>query len=94
MMNLSGSDHEDLEALALVRSVTESLQEAPPGAFRQEALLLMRLGRRGETETALDRYQEALEREEMKYSQRPGDWSEVLSYLASEKEWVARTRTR
>jgi len=94
MMNLSGSDHEDLEALALVRSVTESLQEAPPGAFRQEALLLMRLGRRGETETALDRYQEALEREEMKYSSRPGDWSEVLSYLASEKEWVARTRTR
>jgi len=94
MMNLSGSDHEDLEALALVRSVTESLQEAPPGAFRQEALLLLRLGRRGETETALDRYQEALEREEMKYSQRPGDWSEVLSYLASEKEWVARTRTR
>ena len=94
MMNLSGSDHDDLEALALVRSVTESLQEAPPGAFRQEALLLMRLGRRGETETALDRYQEALEREEMKYSQRPGDWSEVLSYLASEKEWVARTRTR
>ena len=56
--------------------------------------LLMRLGRRGETETALDRYQEALEREEMKYSSRPGDWSEVLSYLASEKEWVARTRTR
>lgn len=94
MMNLSGSDHEDLEALALVRSVTENLQEAPPGAFRQEALLLMRLGRRGETEAALDRYQDALEREEMEYSQRPGDWAEVLSYLASEKEWVARTRTR
>ncbi len=94
LMNLSGSDQEDLEALAVVRSVTGSLQEPPPGAFKQEALLLLRLGRRGEAETALDRCQEALEREELKYSARPGDWSEMLSYLESEKDWVARTRTR
>ena len=94
MMNLSGSDHEDLEALVLVRSVTDSLQEPPPGAFKQEALLLLRLGRRDEAETALDRCREALEREEMKYSSKSGDWSEMLSYLASEKDWVARTRAR
>lgn len=94
MMNLSGSVQEDLDALAVVRSVIDSMQEPPHGAFRQEALLLLRLGRRGEASKALDQCQEALEREELKYKARPGDWSEELSYLESEKDWVARTRTR
>jgi hypothetical protein len=70
------------------------LQEPSPGAFKQEALLLLKLGRRGEAEKALDRCDEALDREEQKYSSMSGDWSQMLSYLASEKEWVARTRSR
>lgn len=94
MMNLSGSDQEDENALAVVRSVTETMQEPSPGAFKQEALLLMRLGRRGEAEKALDRCDEALDREEQKYRTMTGDWSQMLSYLASEKEWVARTKRR
>ncbi len=94
MMNLSGSDQEDENALAVVRSVTGTLQEPSPGAFKQEALLLLKLGRRGEAEKALDRCDEALDREEQKYSSMSGDWSQMLSYLASEKEWVARTRSR
>jgi Zn-dependent protease with chaperone function len=94
MMNLSGSDQEDENALAVVRSLTGSMQEPPPGAFRQEALLLFRLGRRDEAGKALDRYDEALTREEQKYRTMTGDWSQMLTYLASEKEWVARTRLR
>ena len=94
MMNLSGSDQEDENALAVVRSVTGTMQEPSSGAFKQEALLLLRLGRRGEAEKALDRCDEALDREEEKYRNMTGDWSQTLSYLASEKEWVARTRRR
>lgn len=94
MMNLSGNDQEDEKALAVVRSVTGTMQEPSSGAFKQEALLLLRLGRRGEAEKALDRCDEALDREEQKYRNMTGDWSQTLSYLASEKEWVARTRLR
>ncbi|MDX9728991.1 MAG: M48 family metalloprotease [Bacteroidales bacterium] len=94
MMNLSGSDQEDENALAVVRSVTETMQEPSPAAFKQEALLLLRLGRRGEAEKALGRCDEALDREEQKYRAMTGDWSQMLSYLASEKEWVARTKRR
>lgn len=94
IMNLSGSDQEDENALAVVRSVTGTLQEPSPAAFKQEALLLLKLGRRGEAEKALDRCEEALDREEQKYGSMSGDWSQMLSYLASEKDWVARTRSR
>ncbi len=94
MMNLSGSAEEDEKALEVIHSVIADLQEPSPGAFKQEALLLLRLGRRGEAETALDRCDEALDREEQKYRSMTGDWSQILSYLASEKEWVDRTRSR
>lgn len=94
MMNLSGSNEEDENALAVVRSVTETMQEPSPAAFKQEALLLLRLGRRGEAEKALDRCDIALDRELQKYRAMTGDWSQMVSYLTSEKEWVARTRRR
>lgn len=94
MMNLSGSDTEDEKALSVVRSVTESVSEAPPGAFKQEALLLLRMDRREEAETALLKCIEALDREAQKYSAMPGDWSQMLSYLQSEREWVKRTLRR
>ena len=45
MMRLSGSDEEDEKALAVVRKVTGSKTEVPLGAFKQEAILLLRLGR-------------------------------------------------
>ncbi|MFZ2286131.1 MAG: M48 family metalloprotease [Bacteroidales bacterium] len=94
MMRLSGSDDEDEKALSVVRSVTGRSQEAPPGAFKQEALLLLRLERRSEAEIALAKYEEALGREEQQYASIAGDWSQMISYLASEKEWVKRTRRR
>ena len=94
MMKLSGSDQEDENALAVVRSVTGTMEEPSPGAYKQEALLLLRLGRKAEAGKALDRCDEALDREAQKYRAMTGDWSQMLSYLASEKEWVDRTRKR
>ncbi|NLE34045.1 MAG: M48 family metalloprotease [Bacteroidales bacterium] len=94
MMNLSGSDTEDEQALSMVRSVTEGVAEPPPGAFKQEALLLLRMDRRDEAETALLKCVEALDREEKKYSAMPGDWSQMMNYLQSEKDWVKRTLRR
>ncbi len=94
MMNLAGSDAEDENALSVVRSVIVRMAEPPPGAFRQEALLLLKLDRRSEAEAALDKYEEALGREEKKYESMEGDWSQTISYLAAEKEWVIRTRRR
>ena len=94
MMRLSGSDEEDEKALAVVRKVTGSKAEVPLGAFKQEAILLLRLGRRGEAEAALDRCENAVEREIEKYSSMAGDWSQTLSYLASEMEWISLTRNR
>ena len=94
MMRLAGSDQEYENALSVVRSVIGRDEEAPPEAFKQEALLLLSLERRREAETALTRYEAALVREEQKYTTMAGDWSQMLSYLASEKEWVTRTRRR
>lgn len=94
MMKLSGYDEEDEKALTVVQVVTRKTATAPPEAFKQEAILLLRLGRRSEAEAALERCETALEREEQKYRSMPGDWSEMLRYLASEKEWISRTRRR
>lgn len=94
MMKLSGSVEDDEKALSVVRSVTGMTGEAPPEAFKQEALLLLRLGRRGEAEAALDKCVEALEREEKKYRAMSGDWSQMFSYINSEKEWIDRARRR
>ena len=94
MMNLSGSDAEDEEALAVIRSVTTAMTAPPSVAFKQEALLLMRMGRFGEAGNALHSYEEALSGDEQMYRSMPGDQSRMLEYLASEKEWVARTLKR
>ena len=94
MMKLSGYDEEDEKALTVVRLVTRKKDTAPPEAFKQEAILLLRLGRRSEAETVMDSCEAALVREEQKYRSMPGDWSEMLRYLASEKEWISKTRTR
>jgi hypothetical protein len=94
MMNLSGSTAEDEKALAIVRLVTGGMTEPPSGAFKQEVLLLMRLGHRGEAENILGKYEEALSRDEQRYRSMAGDQSRMLDYLASEKEWAAMTRKR
>lgn len=94
MMRLSGSEEEYNNALSIVRSVTDGMEEAPAEAFKQEALLLLSLKRRSEAESALTNYEEALAREEQKYNSMPGDWSQMISYLASEREWVTLTRRR
>lgn len=94
MMRLAGSDQEYESALSVVRSVIGREEEAPSEAFKQEALLLLSLERRREAEAALAKYEAALGREEQKYISMAGDWSQMLSYLASEKEWVTRTLRR
>lgn len=94
MMMLSGYNEEDEKALAVVRVVTDRKTAAPPEAFKQEALLLLRMGRRSEAEAAFDKCIEALEREEQKYRSLPGDWSQMYSYINSEKEWIDRARRR
>ncbi len=45
-------------------------------------------------EKALALCPEAIEKEEQKLSSKPGDWSQMLSYIASEKEWIARAGKR
>lgn len=94
MMRLAGSDQDYEKALSVVRDVIYGMREVPSQAFKQEALLLLGLERRKEAETALSNYETALVREEQMYNTMAGDWSQVLSYLASEKEWVAGTRRR
>lgn len=94
IMNMSGSNAEDEKALAVVRSVTTGMADPPSGAFKQEALLLIRLGQREEAERALSRYEESLSRDEKKYGSLAGDQSRMLDYLASEKEWAISTRRR
>jgi hypothetical protein len=94
MMRLSGSVKEYEDALSVVRSVIGRREETPPEAFKQEALLLLSLERRKEAETALANYEAALGREEQKYTSMGGDWSQMISYIASEKEWVASIRRR
>lgn len=94
MMRIAGSDQEYENALSVVRTVISGIEEAPAEAFKQEALLLLSLERRREAETALTKYEAALVREEQKYTSMAGDWSQMISYLASEKEWVTRTLRR
>lgn len=94
LMRLAGSDQEYENALSVVRNVIYGMEEVPSQAFKQEALLLLVLERWKEAETALANYEAALIREEQMYTTMAGDWSQVLSYLASEKEWVASTRRR
>ncbi len=94
MMHLSGSAEEDESALEVVRSVETGMADPPRGAFRQEALLLLKLGRRNEAEKALDRFGDALAREEQKYNSMPGDWSQEIAWIASEKEWLSMMRSR
>ncbi len=94
LLRLSGSAEDDEKALTVVRGVTAVRADAPAAAFKQEALILMRLGRNGEAETALDGYVAALGADEQKYRSMAGDWSQMLTYIESEKEWVRKILSR
>jgi hypothetical protein len=54
----------------------------------------MRMGRNDEAAASLDLYAASLEENYRKYSAMSGDWSQMLSYLSAEKNWVGRTRRR
>jgi len=91
---LSGTQEKDREALEMVRRVIVPGTAVPAEAYKQEALVLMRMGRDNEAAASLDRYAVSLEENYKKYTSMSGDWSQMLSYLSAEKNWVERTRRR
>ncbi len=93
MLRLSGSESDDEKALEVIRRVTTATTEAATAAaYKQEALILMRLGRIMEAGKALDNCEKALASEIARYSSMPGDWSQMLTYLEAEKEWINKMR--
>ncbi|MCK7533608.1 MAG: hypothetical protein MZV63_22545 [Marinilabiliales bacterium] len=94
MMRLAGSDQEYENALSVVRTVISTMEEPPAEAFKQEALSAAQPEEGGRQKQRFTKYESALGREEQKYASMAGDWSQMLSYLASEKEWVTSTRRR
>jgi len=94
LLLLSDTEEKDREALAMVRRVIVPGKEVPAEAYKQEALVLMRLERNDEAAASLDRYAASLEENYKKYSSMSGDWSQMLSYITAEKNWVDRTRRR
>lgn len=94
LLLLSDTEEKDREALAMVRRVIIPGTAVPAEAYKQEALVLMRMDRNDEAAASLDRYAESLEENYKKYSSMSGDWSQMLSYITAEKNWVNRTRRR
>lgn len=92
MMRLYDTPAKNEEALEMVRRAMVPGETAPAGAYRQEALLLMRMGRDAEAAKALDNCLRALNDELARYLAMPGDWSEMVNYLNSEMELVQRLR--
>jgi hypothetical protein len=94
LLLLSDTEEKDREALAMVRRVIVPGTAVPAEAYKQEALVLMRMDRNDEAAASLDRYTVSLEENYKKYSSMSGDWSQMLSYITAEKNWVDRTRRR
>lgn len=94
LLLLSDTQEKDREALEMVRRVIVLGKAVPAEAYKQEALVLMRMGRNDEAAASLDLYAASLEENYKKYSTLSGDWSQMLSYLSAEKNWVDRTRRR
>jgi hypothetical protein len=94
LLLLSDTEEKDREALAMVRRVIVPGTAVPAEAYKQEALVLMRMDRNEEAAASLDRYAVSLEENYKKYSSMSGDWSQRLSYITAEKNWVDRTRRR
>ena len=94
LLLLSDTEEKDREALSMVRRVIVPGTAVPAEAYKQEALVLMRMDRNDEAAASLDRYAVSLEENYKKYSSMSGDWSQMLSYITAEKNWVDRTRRR
>lgn len=94
LLLLSDTEEKDREALDMVRRVIVPGTAVPSEAYKQEALVLMRMNRNDEAATSLDHYAVSLEENYKKYSSMSGDWSQMLSYITAEKNWVDRTRRR
>lgn len=94
LLLLSDTEEKDREALEMVRRVIVPGTAVPAEAYKQEALVLMRMGRDNEAAVSLDRYAVSLDENYKKYTSMSGDWSQMLSYLSAEKNWVERTRRR
>jgi hypothetical protein len=94
LLLLSDTEEKDREALSMVRRVIVPGTEVLAEAYKQEALVLMRMDRNDEAAVSLDRYAVSLEENYKKYSSMSGDWSQMLSYITAEKNWVDRTRRR
>ncbi|MCU0378392.1 MAG: M48 family metalloprotease [Bacteroidales bacterium] len=92
MMRLYDTPAKNEEALEMVRRAMVPGETAPAGAYRQEALLLVRMGRDTEAAKALDNCARALNEELTRYLAMPGDWSQTVNYLNSEMELVGRMR--
>ncbi len=94
LLLLSDTEEKDREALSMVRRLIVPGTAVPAEAYKQEALVLMRMDRNDEAAASLDHYAASLEENYKKYSSMSGDWSQMLSYITSEKNWVDRTRRR
>jgi Zn-dependent protease with chaperone function len=76
------------EALMMARKAASMAVPVSPAAYKQEALVLLRMGRNAEAEKALERCASALEGEFRRYSEMAGDWSQMITYLTAEMDWV------
>ncbi|MFZ0472314.1 MAG: M48 family metalloprotease [Bacteroidales bacterium] len=94
LLLLSDTEEKDREALNMVRRVIVPGNAVPSEAYKQEALVLMRMNRNDEATASLDHYAISLEDNYKKYSSMSGDWSQMLSYITAEKNWVERIRRR
>lgn len=94
MMKLSGTDQGDREALEMLHRVMTPGADIPPEAYKQEALILLRMGRYADSDHSFSEYLNALTAERDKYASMAGDWTKIIDYLNSEIDWVGRSRLR
>jgi beta-barrel assembly-enhancing protease len=94
LLLLSDNEKKDREALDMVRRVIIPGGSVPSEAYKQEALVLMRMNRTDEAAASLNHYNISLDENYKKYSSMSGDWSQMLSYISAEKNWVDRMRRR
>ena len=94
LLRLYDTPEKNEEALMMVREAVSLGGPSVAAAYKQEVLVLLRMGLNEEAGKALDRCASALEQEFNRYSAMPGDWSQTLSYLSTEISWVGRMRRR